>query len=103
MSSLIIGTPRTSGSGIFENLKNNDNHHRMCRCTSLDYNDLVIQIKETPAKRNQSWIHPVFDLMRVGDIVEVRVQDLLCLFVKTETDLTREEEAHSPRSQKTRT
>ena len=101
MSSLIIGTPRTSGSEIFENLKNNDNHHHMC--TSLDYNDLVIQIKETPAKRNQSRIHPVFDLMRVGDVVEVRVQDLLCLFVKTETDLTREEEVHSPRSQKTRT
>ena len=92
MSSLIIGTPRTSGSVVYEIvLKSYDYKQLHIICTSLDDNDLVIHVEETPAKWNQSWIHPVFDLMRVGDVVEVWVQDLLSLFVKTETDLAREE------------
>ena len=79
-------------------LKIND-YKQLHICTSLDDNDLVIHVEETPAKWNQSWIHPVFDLMRVCDVVEVWVEDLLSLFVKTETDLAREEQAHSPGSQ----
>ena len=54
-------------------------------------NCFIFFIIETPPKANETWIHPVFDLMDVDQVVKVRVVHPPLVPVQSQTDLEGEE------------